>query len=102
MEDIKSIYEKNQLTHNLTNLLNISQLTFDLFYNEELKNIKFLEGPCKNEYIYKYLNKYFTCCCIYPTSIYFRIINSLNDYYKKHPNNENINKYIYDLKQKII
>lgn len=51
MEDIKSKYEKNQLTHNLTNLLNISQLTFDLFYNEELKNIKFLEGPCKNEYI---------------------------------------------------
>lgn len=99
MEELKNIYEKKQLTHNLAKLLNISRLTFDLFDNDELKNIKFVEGPCKNMFIHNYINKYFSSCSIYPTSIYCRIINSLNDYYKKNLNNDNINKYINDIKE---
>ena len=98
MENLKEIYEKYQLTNKMKKILNISKLTCDLFDNKELQTIKFIDGACINENIYQYLNKYFNCCPIFPTSIYHRIIDSLNDYYKKNSNKEIINKYIEDIK----
>ena len=98
MDNLKDIYEKYQLRCKMEKILNISKLTCELFDNIELQNIIFLNGPYKDENIYKYLNKYFNYCALFPTSIFCRIIDSLNNYYKKTPNNEIINKYIEDIK----
>ena len=98
MDNLKDIYEKYQLTQKMKKILNISKLTCDLFDNKQLQTITFINGSCINENIHQYLNKYFNCSPIFPTSIFCRIIDSLNDYYKKNPNNKIINKYIEDIK----
>tara|TARA_B100001094_G_C18133073_1_gene773405 strand:- start:184 stop:486 length:303 start_codon:yes stop_codon:yes gene_type:complete len=97
MENLKKKYEKNQLLKNIEKLLFITNLTCNLFGNKELENLEFINGPCYKEKIYIYLDKHFNCCNLFPTSIYFRIIDSLSIYYKNNPNSIIINKYILDV-----
>ena len=80
MEIIK-IYEKIQYKKKIEKLIYITNLTQYLFDNIEQNQLLFNNGHYKNECIKSFLDKHFnTSACILPTSIFKKIIESLEEY----------------------